>query len=142
MARPVPVLPDVGSMIVPPGRSRPSRSAASTSRIATRSLIDPPGLKYSTLATTCGASPAPIRLSRTSGVSPTVSRIESLMSGSSLVPCVAMARMLRGRDLPGEMRLARAGVVDGEAPAVLAEDDGRAQEQRQLERHVHRVGLR
>ena len=49
-------------------------------RIATRSLIDPPGLKYSTFATTCGAQPAAIRLSRTSGVSPTVSRSESLIS--------------------------------------------------------------
>ena len=67
-------------MIVPPGRSRPSRSAASTSRIATRSLIEPPGLKYSSFATSCGLTPAPMRLSRTSGVSPTVSRIESLMS--------------------------------------------------------------
>src|SRR3712207_3400270 len=142
MARPVPVLPDVGSMIVPPGRSRPSRSAASTSRIATRSLIEPPGLKYSTLATICGASPAPIRPSRTSGVSPTVSRIESLMSGSSRVPCVAMARILRGRDLPGEMRLARFGSVHGEALAVLAEDDGRAEEERELERHVDGEGVR
>ena len=87
MARPVPVLPDVGSMIVPPARSRPSRSAASMSFIATRSLIDPPGLNDSTLATICGASPAPIRLSRTSGVSPTVSRIESLMS--CVVPVAA-----------------------------------------------------
>src|SRR3954452_4897560 len=67
-------------MIVPPGRSRPSRSAASTMRIATRSLIDPPGLKYSTFATTCGEHPAAIRLRRTSGVSPTVSRSESLIS--------------------------------------------------------------
>src|SRR3712207_3296232 len=136
MARPVPVLPDVGSMIVPPGRSRPSRSAASTSRIATLSLIEPPGLKYSILATICGASPAPIRLRRTSGVSPTVSRIESLMSGSSRVPCVAMPRILRRRDLPDEMRLAGLGGVHGEALARLAEDHGRTQEERELERHV------
>src|SRR3954468_16098530 len=80
IASPVPVLPDVGSTIVPPGLSRPSCSAASTIRIATRSLIEPPGLKYSTLATIAGASPAPILESRTSGVSPTVSRIDSLMS--------------------------------------------------------------
>src|SRR5215203_6744687 len=141
MARPVPVLPDVGSMIVPPGRSRPSRSAASTSRIATRSLIDPPGLKYSTFATICGVRPAPMRLSRMSGVSPTVSRIESLMSGSSLVPCVAMPRILRRRDLPGEMRLARLRVVHGEALALFAEDDGRAEEERELERDVDAEGL-
>src|SRR3954452_22519297 len=67
-------------MIVPPARHRPSCSAASVMRIAIRSLIDPPGLKYSTLATTCGAHPCAIRLSRTRGVSPTVSRMESLIS--------------------------------------------------------------
>src|SRR5262245_30275898 len=72
-------------MIVPPGRRRPSRSAASTMRIATRSLIDPPGLKYSTLATICGVRPAPIRLRRTSGVSPTESSSESLISDSVAV---------------------------------------------------------
>src|SRR5262245_21016606 len=70
-------------MIVPPGRSRPSRSAASTRRRATRSLIDPPGLNDSSFATIGVAIPAPIRLSRTTGVSPTVSRIESLMSACS-----------------------------------------------------------
>src|SRR6185436_8314259 len=99
IARPVPVLPDVGSMIVPPGRSRPSASAASTIRIATRSLIEPPGLKYSTLATTCGVSPAAMRDRRTSGVSPTVSRMESLMSAGA-----ATRPTLQGRagdpDLP------------------------------------------
>ena len=71
-------------MIVPPGRRRPSRSAASTSRIATRSLIEPPGLKTSSLATSSGTRPAPIRLKRTSGVSPMVSRIESLMSAATV----------------------------------------------------------
>src|SRR5919205_712425 len=99
IARPVPVLPDVGSMIVPPGFRRPSRSAASTSRMATRSLIEPPGLKYSTLATICGARPAPIRLRRISGVSPTVSRIESLMSA---VSCAVMQRILRPSALADE----------------------------------------
>jgi hypothetical protein len=47
----VPVLPEVGSTIVPPGRSLPSRSAASIIATATRSLIEPPGLNISTLAT-------------------------------------------------------------------------------------------
>jgi hypothetical protein len=94
MARPVPVLPEVGSMIVPPGRSRPSRSAASINRSATRSLIEPPGLKSSSLATTWGLRPAAIRLSRTSGVSPIVSKIESLMSACSAVSG-AMAASLR-----------------------------------------------
>jgi len=61
------VLPDVGSTIVPPGRSRPSRSAASMSAMATRSVTEPPGLSDSTFATSCGVSSAPMRLSRTSG---------------------------------------------------------------------------
>src|SRR4051812_37593732 len=107
IASPVPVLPDVGSMIVPPGFSRPSCSAASTIRIATRSLIEPPGLKYSTLATIVGASPAPILESRTSGVSPTVSRIDSLMSApvsSTAAMCedyTSRSRSRRvGRDAP------------------------------------------
>src|SRR3954447_19778696 len=135
MASPVPVLPDVGSMIVPPGLRRPSRSAASTSRMATRSLIEPPGLKYSTLATICGVSPAPMRARRTSGVSPTVSRIESLMSASRVarrgstaampatirneVRCVASAVMHRIRLCPADdgVRLAF-GVHDSGPPLV------------------------
>src|SRR3954452_266605 len=92
-------------MIVPPARNRPSRSAASTIRIATRSLIEPPGLKYSTLATICGANPAPIRLSRTSGVSPTVSRSESLIS--DVVAVGVMQATLRRRCL----RRGRRGLV-------------------------------
>ena len=91
MARPVPVLPDVGSTMVPPGLSLPSRSAASMSATATRSLIEPPGLSDSTLATSCGVRPAPRRDRRTSGVSPMASRIESLMS---TVDAVVVALML------------------------------------------------
>ena len=89
MASPVPVLPEVGSMIVPPGRRRPSCSAASIMRMATRSLIEPPGLKTSSFATIWGFRPAPMRDSRTSGVSPIVSRIDSLISG--------MVRRIRSR---------------------------------------------
>ena len=64
-------------MIVPPGLSSPSRSAASIIAIATRSLIEPPALKYSTFASSCVRSPGRIRDIRISGVSPTSSRIES-----------------------------------------------------------------
>ena len=39
-------------MIVPPGFSRPARSASSIMRTAMRSLIELPGLKVSTLAST------------------------------------------------------------------------------------------
>src|SRR4051794_22709420 len=99
MASPVPVLPEVGSMIVPPGRRRPSRSAASMSFRATRSLIEPPGLNDSSFATICGASPCPIRLRRMSGVLPTVSRIDSLMSWA--VPLAVMEATI-GRAPPAE----------------------------------------
>src|SRR4051812_33073817 len=67
----MPVLPDVGSRIVQPGRSRPSFSASSTIRSAGRSLIEPVGLRSSSLAhrRTSGAGDS---LGRpTSGVPPT-----------------------------------------------------------------------
>src|SRR5918998_6507723 len=136
IARPVPVLPEVGSTIVPPGLSRPSASAASTIRIATRSLIEPPGLKYSTLATTCGVSPAAMRDRRMSGVSPTVSRMESLMSAGAAMRSTYQ-RAARGPDLPvgqgdaprqalrDPVRLVRAAVLRG-APDEHADPGPRA----------------
>ena len=69
----------VGSMIVAPGLSRPSRSAASISATATRSLIDPPGLSASSFATRAGVTSWPSRESRTRGVSPIVARMDSWM---------------------------------------------------------------
>src|SRR5215472_3781909 len=89
MARPTPVFPEVGSMIVPPGRSSPQASAASTMRSAIRSFTEPPGLKYSTLATTAGASAPSSRVtrrSRTSGVLPTSSISESWTCITSHLP--------------------------------------------------------
>ena len=47
MARPMPVLPLVGSMIVPPGLSAPDFSASSIMARPMRSLIDPPGFARS-----------------------------------------------------------------------------------------------
>src|SRR5437764_1455248 len=104
MARPVPVFPEVGSTIVPPGRSRPSRSAASIRATATRSLIDPPGLNASSFATSCGRRPAPIRASRTSGVSPIAVRltvhareqIDAFTSAVRQLPGVLMVFHLTG----------------------------------------------
>ena len=68
-------------MIVPPGRSAPEASAASTMRSAIRSFTDPPGLKYSTLASTAGAPPPAAQArhlrSLTSGVLPTSSISDS-----------------------------------------------------------------
>ena len=54
MARPWPVLPLVGSMMVPPGLSSPSRSAASIIGRPMRSLTEPPGLSISSLARMSG----------------------------------------------------------------------------------------
>src|SRR5439155_1184893 len=80
MARPTPVLPDVGSTIVPPGRSLPSRSAASIMRRPIRSLTEPPGFRYSSFASTVASIPRTRRWRRTSGVLPTRSRIVGLAS--------------------------------------------------------------
>src|SRR5215475_3829044 len=74
MARPTPVLPEVGSTIVPPGRSFPSRSACSIIARPIRSLTDPPGLRYSSLARIRACPGGESRSSRTIGVPPTRSR--------------------------------------------------------------------
>src|SRR5438128_2367674 len=63
--------------MVPPGRSFPSRSAASIIRIPIRSFTDPPGLSISSFASTVGRSPRVTARRRTSGVSPIASRNES-----------------------------------------------------------------
>ena len=58
--------------MVPPGRSVPLSSAAATIRSAMRSLTEPPGLKYSTFASTVAPGmPRVTDRSRTSGVFPT-----------------------------------------------------------------------
>ncbi len=63
--------------MVPPGRSRPSASAASIIFTAIRSFTEPPGLRYSTLASTVAAMPSVTRFNRTNGVSPIRSTTES-----------------------------------------------------------------
>src|SRR6476619_7214365 len=45
----LPVLPLLASTMVSPGRSSPSRSARSIMYLAMRALIDPEGLRYSSL---------------------------------------------------------------------------------------------
>src|SRR3954463_8718954 len=75
IARPTPVLPEVGSTIVPPGRSFPSRSAASIIGSPIRSFTEPPGFRYSSLAR-ISAPPGGVSFcSRTIGVAPTSSRM-------------------------------------------------------------------
>src|SRR6266516_899408 len=71
IARPTPVLPEVGSTIVPPGLSFPSRSARSIIGSPIRSLTEPPGFRYSSFASRVGAMSLPSLSSRTIGVAPT-----------------------------------------------------------------------
>ena len=49
-ARPIPVLPDVGSMIVVSAFTSPLASASSSMALAILSFTEPAGLKYSSFA--------------------------------------------------------------------------------------------
>src|SRR6266567_3029122 len=69
-----PVLPLLASTMVSPGRSSPSRSARSIMYLAMRALMDPEGLRYSSLAH--------IPSTMTSGVLPIASRIVPPARGS------------------------------------------------------------
>ena len=71
IASEMPVLPLVGSRIVQPGRSRPSFSAATTIASAARSLIEPVGLRSSSLAQRRTSGLGESVGSPTSGVLPT-----------------------------------------------------------------------
>ena len=73
--KPIPVFPDVHSIIVPPSVMRPKRSASSSIFTAIRSLIECPGLKVSILPRTKHGNCAVILLILTIGVLPIVSRI-------------------------------------------------------------------
>ena len=77
IAKPVPVFPLVSSTMVCPGRSAPLASASSTMRRAMRSFFDPPGLRYSSLATTRPSRPLVTRESATSGVRPIAANSEA-----------------------------------------------------------------
>ncbi len=68
------MFPEVGSTMVPPGRRRPSCSAASIIAIPMRSFTDPPGFRNSSLARSWPGTSRPRRSSRTIGVRPTSSR--------------------------------------------------------------------
>src|SRR5689334_18662818 len=72
----MPVLPDVASTMVDPGLSRPCFSASSIMATPMRSLIDPSGLRDSSLATSREGG-ATICRSVTSGVLPTVAVTDS-----------------------------------------------------------------
>src|SRR3990172_3405144 len=89
IARPMPVLPLVGSTMVSPGLIRPSRSAASIMLRAIRSLMLPAGLCDSTLATTSAAPSWTTRLSRTMGVPPIRSSTVSAICPSLFIPSLS-----------------------------------------------------
>ena len=117
----MPVLPLVGSTIVPPGFSLPSRSAASMMRDAMRSLLDPPGLKYSIFASTVAVMPSVTEFSLTRGVSPTRSStvsayfmLSSLPAGRGVRYGVPVARASRWPCAAGARSLSLARVGDRE----------------------------
>src|SRR3989304_2933648 len=98
IARPMPVLPLVGSTIVSPGLRRPLFSAASIMLRAMRSLTLPAGFIDSTLATTSAQSGWTTRFSRTIGVPPTRSSTVSaifVLSAITLLDYVPNAARLR-----------------------------------------------
>ena len=78
-ARPIPVFPDVGSIMVEPGFNFPSFSACSIISFAIRSLTDPAGLKYSSFARSLASRPNffSMCLNSTSGVCPISSNVPS-----------------------------------------------------------------
>ena len=77
IASEMPVLPEVGSRIVWPGRIRPFSSASSISARATRSLTEPVGLNDSILAQMRTPGFGLRRRSSTSGVLPMAATMSS-----------------------------------------------------------------
>ena len=67
---PIPVFPEVGSMMVSPGFSNPSCSAFSIILRAIRSFTLPPGLKNSSFTNTSAESSGTILFNLTIGVLP------------------------------------------------------------------------
>src|SRR5688572_30559856 len=113
MASPTPVLPLVGSTIVPPGLSSPRRSASSIITRPMRSLTDPPGLRCSSLPRIVGRRPLLSLESRTSGVLPTRPRTFSAIFTAATL---ALPRLGARHDLA--LREAD-GRRSGQIPEVL-----------------------
>src|SRR5690606_41412879 len=110
--------------------------ASSIPRSATRSLPEPPGLKYATSASTCAGTPRLTRRSRTSGVSPISSMSESYTRTDNHLVAEALTGALErfrpvGTDpasitLPPPVAAARTPVVTGYgAPGPAAGRRGR-----------------
>ena len=72
-----PVLPPVYSTTVSPAEIKPSRSAPSIIARAIRSFIDPVGLRYSSFSHSSAPFDGAQRRTRTRGVFPIASRIDS-----------------------------------------------------------------
>ena len=104
MASPTPVLPDVGSTIVPPGFSSPSRSAARIISSAGRSFDEPPGFVVSSLATSGHGRSAPTLPSFTIGVLPMRSMADSAIN----VPCSRTSSAWFPTPMPSTYRCAAA----------------------------------
>src|SRR5689334_17209237 len=126
----IPVLPDVGStMTLRPGWMRPSASAAAIIDMPMRSLTLPPGFIDSSLPRIVAPDPAAIRLSRTRGVRPTTSMIESAIGIRGPYHRSRARRSddhVPGLDAPGRDHAARdIGVAGGEGlrGGSVAEDD-------------------
>src|SRR6185295_9169452 len=118
MARPMPVLPEVPSMIVPPGLRSPARSASSIIFTAMRSLIELPGLKVSTLASTVPlTTPLVMRLMRTIGVPPIASRM--------VAPIFVTPQVYTGRHMPQLIAAPAVVKAAGTKPKRIEEFAGR-----------------
>src|SRR6266508_6973433 len=105
----MPVLPEVGSRIVHPGRSNPSRSAWSIMRSAGRSFTDPVGLRSSSFAHSRTSGDGESRGSPTSGVPP--------MESSRLSKRMSAAR--DGRQHDDHVAVLHAGLETTGEPDVL-----------------------
>src|SRR6185437_6425562 len=119
MASEMPVLPEVGSKIVEPGRSRPSFSACSIMKKAARSFTDPVGFRSSSLAHRRTSSEGDSRGSPTSGVLPNDARSDS--KRIQPVPFrqkVLVAAGYRGQDGDG-VAVRDGGLQAAEEPDVL-----------------------
>src|SRR6266576_1399364 len=124
MARPWPVLPEVGSTMVPPGFRRPSRSAASIIRSPMRSFTLPPGFSISSFARMAGRTPPVTCRRRTSGVFPIASRNVSRTLTWVFSPAVPPGGQASAADQAVDA--ARVAEVDGAVRPDLHRQDPRA----------------
>src|SRR5215218_8937093 len=114
----MPVLPEVGSSTVQPGRSRPSRSAFSTIASAGRSLVEPVGLRSSSFAHSRTPSAGENDGSPTIGVSPTACSSESYRTMGFRPGSAARDG---GQDGEGRVLLHRGLQATGEAHVLVVD---------------------